>query len=143
MYRIETEKRKEEEDARLERKKKQAEKAKRWEMLRWIVSYIEDNKKRWEKRREEELSRRRKEAVQEDAATRKKETEKERNLKPEEEKERRLEISKVKTRNWKAWREGGEEDEGAEDINPRPDQAGLLGQDNLPLLRGGAYHRAR
>ena len=37
------------------RKKRRDEKKKRWEMLRWIVSYIEENKPKWNIRREKQL----------------------------------------------------------------------------------------
>ena len=48
--------RKKEENERIERKIRQEEKKKRWEMLRWIVSYIEEKKPEWDRRRIEQVN---------------------------------------------------------------------------------------
>ena len=41
--------------AKKDRKKRKEQKEKQWEMMRWLVSYIETNKEAWQKRRQEEI----------------------------------------------------------------------------------------
>ena len=110
---VEKEKRaKSEKTARLEVKKR---KEKHWEMLRWVVAYLDHNKGRWN-----ELQRKRK-----DDEEKQKEFERWRELNQEGRKsllekkpggvdltrEERLQLAKRKKEDWKRWREAAEEKE--------------------------------
>ena len=106
-HKAEQEELKRREEETKERKKRQAAKKKSWEMLRWIVTYIEEKRPDWERRRKEEISRRR--------AAQKLEEDRLRNWKvvegsnevisPEEAKKRRLEVARMRTSKWRSWRE--------------------------------------
>ena len=52
--------------ANKDRKKRKEQKEKQWEMMRWLVSYIETNKEAWEKRRQEEIREREQQEAEEE-----------------------------------------------------------------------------
>ena len=95
------------------RKKRRDEKKKRWEMLRWIVSYIEENKPKWNIRREKQLKARM-EQSEENGEREMREKNgadggEKRVITPEEIKAKRLEKVLMKTASWKKWRRENEE----------------------------------
>ena len=112
---------------KLERLEKKKRKEKHWEMLKWITSFIEENKVQWEedrklerKRKEEEEKLERWRKLTEDQKIdqlRLEEEGKKKLLTPEERKKRRQEESKARCRNWKEWRNGQEETEEDDDVD--------------------------
>ena len=91
-----------------ERKAKQAEKKKRWEMLKWIVRFIDEKKPEWERRRREEIARKkeieRKEDLMIEERRREKSTVQVQAESPSKMKTWRLKQATEKARNWKEWR---------------------------------------
>ena len=99
--------------ARLGSKKRRDEKKKRWEMLRWIVSYIEENKPKWNIRREKQLKARMEQSEENGEREMREKNgadgEEKRVITPEEIKAKRLEKVFMKTASWKKWRRENEE----------------------------------
>ena len=114
-YKKEVELEKEAQEKRKDRIRRKKEKERHWEMLRWIVTFIEKNKDGWDRRRKEQIERtnwldlteeERKKEFEEQKLKRDKTTKC-----PETKRKERLELAKKLKEDWKSWRETGEERE--------------------------------
>ena len=108
-HRREVERRKAEEDELKERKQRQAEKSKRWEMLRWIVSFIEEKKPEWERRRKDQLAVKRR--LEQNEKIRLEDYKRRPSISGEDKDERRRIMAKERAKNWKIWRGVCEEED--------------------------------
>ena len=102
---------------KIERQKRKEKKEKHWEMLRWTVAFLEENKSKWE-----EIRRRREEDIKEDQ-----EYENWKEMKLDEKmtqlearkikstREERIEKAKIRTEAWQRWRERQEEEQKTEE----------------------------
>ena len=115
-YKKEVEKEKMEQEMKKNRLKKKQEKEKHWEMLRWVVGFIEKNQENWERRRKEQIRKMDWQSMSEDEKRNEfeRETVEIENKNPEERKLERLELAKRLKENWKQWRGAGDESGDAE-----------------------------
>ena len=107
LGRIEKELRRHEEEqaARASRKAKKWEKERHWEMLRWITSYIEENKTEWEERDKMRRERDEEEKLKAEDSPREETLEDKVCTKTDEEKrEWRIQQAKKMKERWRKWR---------------------------------------
>ena len=105
-----------EEKTRRERLEKKKQKEKHWEMLRWVVNFIDENRNHWEgekirKRKDLEESEKReawKHMTEEEKIEEIRKEENQDTETPETKKQKRLEKAEMRKKSWKIWREDRE-----------------------------------
>ena len=108
-----------------ERLEKKRRKEKHWELLRWLVNFIEENKQQWEENRQKRKEDQEKTLREEEWRTltkqqklnqlQREEEAKKEEISPEMRKKRRQEECMQRSRNWKTWREEHEDDTSEEE----------------------------
>ena len=105
-----------------------------WTMMRWLNSYIEENKYHWE-RRKEILQRQRESTEKEDI---RKELQSERGTVEDKTnaKELRKEKALARNRGWKEWRDDSEHDDGDDDLEGGPEEGEGVKISPRKIMRG-------
>ena len=105
-----------------------------WTMMRWLNSYIEENKYHWE-RRKEIMQRQRESTEKEDI---RKELQSERGTVEDKTnaKELREEKALARNRGWKEWRDDSEHDDGDDDLEGGPEEGEGVKISPRKIMRG-------